>query len=210
MCKSLGGDFYDFIRLNESQIALVVGDIVGHGVQASLLMAQIMGWLRSDSSRHNRPTRIVEDLNLLLLDLGEKLNTSLLCSLIYGVLDIPSGLFIYVNAGHPTPILCDREKCTLAKMSSNTVLLGAEKFKAKEMCHTFQSGERVVFFTDGVIEALNEQEEEFTDGRLREIVHFNLDQGPEETADSVFGSVEKFRGTLPPRDDETVVVMDYL
>ena len=77
MCAGVGGDFYDFLRINDEQIALVIGDVVGHGVRASLIMAQIMGFLRSEPSRLPRPMQLVSSLNDMLIDLGDKIGSVL-------------------------------------------------------------------------------------------------------------------------------------
>src|ERR1035437_6194964 len=73
MCGTVGGDFHDFIRVNEDQVAIMVGDVVGHGVRASLLMAQIMGYFRSTAAdKLTRPTPVISALNAMLIDLGER------------------------------------------------------------------------------------------------------------------------------------------
>jgi len=70
MCGRVGGDFYDFIRINEDQVAVVIGDVVGHGVRASLLMAKIMGHLRGKPADRNRPGELIADLNDTLFGPG--------------------------------------------------------------------------------------------------------------------------------------------
>ena len=96
MSGRVGGDFYDFIRINPDQVAVVIGDVLGHGVRASLLMAQIMGRLRGNPAGGNRPRERIADLNDMLLALGERIGQTMLCSLFYAVIDLPAGSLFFV------------------------------------------------------------------------------------------------------------------
>ncbi|MHC4982238.1 MAG: PP2C family protein-serine/threonine phosphatase [Planctomycetota bacterium] len=208
MCRSVGGDFYDFIRINDEQFVLVIGDVLGHGVRASLLMAQIMGYLRSQVPQLRRPIQSITALNRMLLDLGDKIGSVMLCSMFYALIDAPTGICFYINSGHPRPVLYQRASDESEFMGSDGMLLGVEDFAPEELCHTFMPGDRVVMYTDGVTEASNERGERFGQGRLIEIISRHTQKGPDELADAVFGAVEEFRGGAERTDDETIVVVD--
>jgi phosphoserine phosphatase RsbU/P len=208
MCGSVGGDFYDFIRISDEQIALVIGDMVGHGVRASLLMANIMGWLRSESGKHSRPTGVVTALNRMLIDLGNRVGSPMPCSLFYIVIDQPTGLGLFVNAGHPRPFLCARDKCATFHLGERNMLLGVQEFEPVEGCNTFVQGQRLVLYTDGVLDAANAQGEHFGRERLGVVINRCHDQTPERLADAVFAEVERFRDGFRQIDDETIVVFD--
>ena len=75
MCGSVGGDFYDFIRANDDQIVIMIGDVVGHGIRAAMVMARLMGYLHSKPPSIVRPKTIVEDLNDMLIELGQRTET---------------------------------------------------------------------------------------------------------------------------------------
>jgi len=208
MCAGVGGDFHDFLRINDEQIALVIGDVIGHGVRASLIMAQIMGFLRSDRPRQSRPAQMIAALNTTLIDLGERIDSILSCSLLYGVIDAPTGAGFFVNAGHPGPFLCDRRKGDFHRLGRPDILLGVEEFRPTEACHTFRPGERLVMFTDGIVEAADPAGERFGDERLRDVVRECLPADPESCAEAVFRCVQEFRGDARQMDDETIVVVD--
>lgn len=210
MCHSVGGDFYDFIVLNDQQVAVTIGDVVGHGVRASLVMAQIMGFLRSRPADLSRPVRLVESLNEMLIALGDKLGALMPCSLFYMVLDLPSGVCFYVNAGHPKPILFNQESRQSRLVPGNTVLLGVEPFRPDEMCHTFVSGERLVMYTDGIVDCHDRDGVLFGHERLRDIVVETCHLEPSDLADHVFATVEQHRNSRCRCDDETIVVVDRL
>jgi len=210
MCGSVGGDFYDFIHLNRDQSAIVIGDVVGHGVRAALVMAHINGFLRSDTKDRSRPTRIVSALNDMLRQLGDLTNSVMSCSLLYMVFDAPSGMCILCNCGHPRPFLCNRDQCSALPLGTHDILLGVERFEATETCHTFLTGERLLLYTDGIVEAGDEHHNLFGDERLQQVICDHSESSPGECADAVMREVDIFRGGAPQGDDETIVVVDRI
>lgn len=211
MCGTVGGDFHDFLQINGDQTAIVVGDVVGHGVRSSLLMAQIMGFLRSsDAKKRSRPTTIVAQLNRMLIELGERTNTVLPCSLFYGVVDGPTGVFFFVNAGHPRPLLCGQAGCSVVELSSSNMLLGVQDFDVQEDCITFQTGQRLVLYTDGLTDAIGSRGQRFGEERLHKLIGDCRPVNASQCADSIFEHIAGFRGQVPQNDDETVVVLDRL
>ena len=208
MCGSVGGDFYDFIRLNADQFAIIIGDVVGHGIRASLVMAKIMGWMRSDPTGRSRPLHVMKSLNRMLIDLGDRTSAVMPCSMIYVVLDAPTGVAFLVNAGHPRPYLSDSGSSSTVLMGPSNMLLGVQEYEPEEACHTFVAGERLVLYTDGVIDAANDHGQRFGEKRLRQVLADHTAGDPDETADAVFEAVDRFRGDTPQSDDETIVVVD--
>jgi serine phosphatase RsbU (regulator of sigma subunit) len=208
MSGAVGGDFYTFLRLHRDQVAVLVGDVVGHGVHAALVMAQIMGYLRSRPGECARPQKAVSALNEMLLDLGRRTDTVIPCSLLYGVIDGPSGTSFFVNMGHPPPFLCKRDECRIMPLSAHNMILGVESFEPQETCHTFTPGERMVLYTDGLTDAADADGERFGTGRLHEAVNRYAGDDAQTCADGVFAAVAAFRGKALQSDDETIVVID--
>lgn len=207
MCGSVGGDFHEIVRLNDDQTAMVIGDVVGHGVTASLVMAIIMGFLRS-SALLAWPARLVRALNEVLLELGDRTGSVVPCSVVYGVIDAPSGVGFFVNAGHPVPFLCNGRSCAPLRLGRRNLLLGVQPYEPEEGCHTFTPGERLVLYTDGVADAMNLADERFDTPRLQHVLEAHLRAGPEACARAVFDAVEDFRNGARQTDDETVLVVD--
>jgi sigma-B regulation protein RsbU (phosphoserine phosphatase) len=210
MCGSVGGDFYDFIHINDDQVALIIGDVVGHGIRASLLMANIMGWLRSEPSKRNKPTDVIAMLNRQLIDLGNRTGTIMPCSVFYAVIDQPSGLGLFVNAGHPLPFLCTDNRCYNLHADSHNLLLGVEEFEPQEDCNVFTPGQRLVLYTDGITDTVNPHGERFGMERLGEIINKGQNLSPDELTQKVFDEVDRFRDGVPQIDDETIVVFDRI
>ncbi|HAU36689.1 MAG TPA: hypothetical protein DCX07_03100 [Phycisphaerales bacterium] len=208
MCGSVGGDFLDFIRINEDQTAVVIGDVIGHGVRASLLMAKIMGVLRSRPPALARPAEMVASLNEMLIDLGNRVGGVMPCTMFYAVLDLPTGVSFFVNAGHSSPFLVERPERSIQHLGFHDLLLGVEKYTPNEGCITFTPGQRLVLYTDGVCDAANPQNHRFGEKRLRELIAAGSDLSPQELATTVFATVDAFRRGAAQVDDETIVVID--
>lgn len=208
MCGTVGGDFYDFIRINDEQFAVVIGDVVGHGVRAALMMAQIMGFMRTEPQRRSRPVEAVTELNRMLIDLGDRTGSVVPCTLFYAVIDTPTGIGFFVNAGHPRPYLCNGTDCIPLYLANKNLVLGVEEFLPEEDCHTFVEGERLVLFTDGLIEATGPDRELFGEKRLFEVISQCAGCTPCRCAEAVFEAVAAFRGPAKQKDDETILIID--
>ena len=208
MCAAIGGDFYDFLRLDDDQVALVLGDVVGHGVRAALIMAQIMGFLRSQSATLSRPAETVAALNDMLVDLSRRVGAVLPCSLIYGVIDAHTGEAVFVNAGHMRPFVSDRQGSKSLQLGETNLLLGVEEYAPTEARHTFAPGERLVMFTDGVTEATDPSGEQFDSARLHDVIQQQRTADADSCAEAVFHAVDEFRQGGDRTDDETIVVVD--
>jgi CheY-like chemotaxis protein len=208
MCGSVGGDFYDFTRINAEQVSVCIGDVMGHDVRAALLMAQILGFLRFE--QRNRTIQIVSDLNRTLLALGDKVGTALTCSLFYMILDAPSGGAFFVSAGHPPAYLYDPQTGKTDRLASGEILLGIERFQAVEMCHTMGPGSRMVLYTDGILEASSAAGEPFGSQRLEEAIRRHAADGQDACADGIMAEVSEFRQGAAQVDDESVVIVDRL
>jgi len=208
MSEAVGGDFYDFRQFGQDQVAFVIGDVMGHGIGAALLMTLIVGLLRADRRDHRRPSQLVGSINEILVGLGEQLCNPVTCSLIYGVVDLPSGILLYVNAGHPEPIVCNRRDGQLRKLAPTTMLLGVQDGILPESCHQFRQEDRVVLFTDGIIEA-RQEEALFGRKRLAEMVQQYREAPGEELAERILQEANTFAASDHPLDDQTVVVIDF-
>lgn len=209
MSESVGGDFYHFRRLGQDQVAFAVGDAIGHGTAAALIMSIIMGLLRADRLDNRRPCRVVGGVNDLLLQLGNQTGYPITCSMIYGVVDLPSGLLLYVNAGHPHPIVSNRQTGKTQELGPTTTLLGVRPGIREESCHKFEQNDRLVLFTDGLTEVQDGCEQMFGERRLLELVKKTTTRPPEELLAAIFEQADAFCDHVPQNDDQTLVVIDF-
>ena len=209
MCDAVGGDFYYFNQLNEDQVSFAIGDVVGHGISAALVMSLIMGALRADQHNNSRPAQMVLSVNNMLVRLGERVNEHITCSMIYAVVDLPSRILFYVNAGHPEPIVANHLTRRISKLNPTTMLLGIQGGVRPESCHTFDLGDRLVLFTDGLTEAQNSREEPLGQQRFNEYINESLGANLNEFTDQLIERVGAFCGDAPGQDDQTLVVVDF-
>lgn len=164
--EHIGGDFYNFTYLGPDQIGLLVGDVIGHSTHSALVMAMLLGMLRANRRERLHPAKIVSEVNDLLVELGDNADEVILCTLFYAVLDIPSRVLFYIDAGHPPPLCCRADGIT--SLTSNALLLGAKEFQTEEQCHQFEANDRLVLYTDGVIETRDNRGELYSVEGLRE------------------------------------------
>lgn len=205
----VGGDFYDFIPLDESRIGLLIGDVSGKGVASALYMARLTSDFRLLAIRHRDPTALVAQVNDLLC---ERSCDGMFVTLCYTVLDVVEGSLVYVNAGHIPPVLWNardprREVCLLQERSgpSTGVLAGLTYELGRR---SLRPGDRVLLTTDGLTEAMNGHGECFGMSRLAQSVR---EAGPacREIRDAILRSAEAFVGQTPQSDDLALVIVGY-
>lgn len=208
MCNGMGGDIIFFEELGQDQIAFAIGDIAGHGVGAALVMSMTIGLMRSATALKRRPAQMVEAINELLLNLGRQVNMPITCSLMFGVVDLPTGILLYVNAGHPFPLITNPEDAFCQVLPGTTLLLGVQKGTRPEACHQFRQGDRLVLYTDGLSEAKNSQSLMLGSHHLEKMILAQAHQPTEALIERIFQYVDEYRSS-PPEDDETLVVIDF-
>jgi serine phosphatase RsbU (regulator of sigma subunit) len=176
--REVGGDFYDFLELEDGRLGLVVGDATGHGVPAALMMANTQSVLRAVVQRGgSEPGRILAEVNEVLL---AYIPPNMFVTCFYGVLDPESGRFRYANAGHNLPCCSRRhdEHAATTDLSARGMPLGLMPGMSYEENETLlASGEGVLFYTDGLIEAHNSQGEMFGTPRLRRLLSERFESG---------------------------------
>ena len=166
--KEVGGDFYDFYMLDETHLAITVADVSGKGIPAALFMVISKTVLKNFAiSTHNR-----EGLAEVVAAANEKLcannEATMFVTAFIGVLDLESGEFVYVNAGHNPPVIYHAEDnhCDFLDVKKNFVLGPMDGIPFIEQRTTFKPGDLIFLYTDGVTEALNVKNEEYLPDRL--------------------------------------------
>jgi phosphoserine phosphatase RsbU/P len=151
--RMVGGDFFDFIPLDENRLAIVVGDVTDKGMPAALFMALSYSFLRSEALRSSDPGETLRAVNKHLLDVNR---SSMFVTLLYGILDCAGRTFTYARAGHPYPILLDRDHKPLAIPSRNGQPVGLfERIMLDEQSITLPLGSTLLIYSDGLSESLD-------------------------------------------------------
>ena len=206
--KEVGGDFYDFFRLDDHRIGVVVADVSGKGVPAALFMVMASTLMRSAASRHvDAPGRVLSSVNNFL----DRNNAEqLFVTVFYAVLDERSGRFTYANGGHNPPILVDRRGARPLDTTGGVALAMFGGLGYADAHVDLEPGARVVLFSDGVTEAFNANDEDFGDARLLDTVTaLPGDQEPDRDVQDIVSAVEEFAGEAPQFDDITCVVLRF-
>jgi len=203
----VGGDFYDVLKLNEDQTAIVIGDVSGKGVPAALYMVRTVSDFRYLAPQTPRPAGLMQSLNNRL---ANKPSFGMFVTLLYVLIDHRSQSLTYSCAGHH-PLLMKTKAGTLPVHLESTggMPLGLMPDAPFEESQTaFSPGNSFILYTDGVTEARNSQGEEYGSEKLiRE--YSDCSGSAEETADCLVASVEEFSSGMPRHDDTTLVAVKY-
>ena len=201
--RYVGGDFYDLIPLKDGRFVFVLGDVSGKGVAAALLAAMAQGALQVQFASNLPLTEVISSLNKLLAHRSE---SNRFITLFCAVLD-REGHFTYINAGHNLPILA-RTTGETEMLTTKSVLLGAFDFiEYKPLQTRLNAGDVVVIYTDGVTEAVNADNEMFSDERLEALVKASVHLSAEQIKQRILDEVLSFTRGLPQGDDITLIVL---
>ncbi|MCA9310410.1 MAG: SpoIIE family protein phosphatase [Phycisphaerales bacterium] len=211
-CFELGGDLYDFLELGSS-VGFVVGDVVGKGVPAALLMASVRATLRAHAADMYHLDDIMTLVNMALT---RDTRDNEFATVFYGVLDPASLMLTYCNAGHEPPIILRRRTdtgaWTIESLLVSGLPLGIEAGAAydRQLCR-LRRGDILIAMTDGVMDALNFDDERFGRERVHESLLTFLAGNPDADAraiiDHVIWDMRRFRGLRAETDDATVVAI---
>ena len=202
-CSQVGGDFYDFIPLRDQRTVLVIADVAGKGVPGALLMASARAGLRAHLESVTEPHEVVRRLNL---NLCHDARSGQFVSLFCAVLDEERRILSYTNAGHNPPLVVRGGE--LLRLEEGGLVLGADDEETyEEGSLSLQPGDVVVFYTDGVTEALNAEDEIFGTVRLLEVVRGWAGTDAETIISRIRRSIREFTRATPQSDDITLVVL---
>lgn len=201
--RYVGGDFYDLIPIKDDRFVFALGDVSGKGVAAALLAAMAQGALQVQFASNQPLTEVISSLNkMLVLRSASNRFITLFCA----VLD-REGHFTYINAGHNLPILV-RTNSETEMLTTKSVLLGAFDFVEYKTRQTrLNSGDVVVMYTDGVTEAVNADNQMFSDERLETLVKESANLSAEQIKQCILDEVISFTRGLPQGDDITLIVL---
>ena len=162
--REVGGDWYDYIRLGDGQMALVLADVSGKGMGAALLMSSTRAVLRQIARWKKTPAEVLSTLNHVLV---HDLPTARFVTMVYGILDSQRRTFTYANAGHLQPVFCDGIDSRFLETELG-LPLGIMEGPYSEHEIEMPSGSRLLLYSDGVTEATNSTLEEYGQERLRD------------------------------------------
>ncbi len=208
----VGGDYYDFVRLDESRLGIIIGDVSGKGTQAAFYMTLTRGFVKALSKTIKSPSEFLIKLNELFY---ENVERGTFISMIYGVFDMKEKTLTFSRAGHNPVLARQSGKKRIELLNPVGLALGLEKgqiFKKtiEELKVDIRHGDAFIFYTDGFTEARNKYKIEFTEERLKEAISKNIDLPANEILQKTVDDVNTFIGKALQHDDMTMVVVKVI
>jgi len=204
----LGGDYYDFYKISEEVVDVVIADVSGHGAAASLLMPSLAVALRLRARELDGPAAIIKDLDGVFRQIT---NAATFVTMFYARFDQTNKTLEYANGGHNPPLLVRPKTGETLLLDAGGPILGIlPQAQFSNTVVTLDSGDILTLFTDGVTEQENEAGDEFSIDRLEEVVRSKETEPASALVTQISQAVSTFAGKNPQVDDLTVVVVKVL
>ena len=209
-CDETGGDYYDFIKLDESRhsnIAIVVGDVSGHGIPSALLMATARAFIRQRACLPDDPSQVISDVNRQIA--ADVEDSGQFMTLFYMIVDQNSRRIEWVRAGHDPVIFYDPQKDLFENLAGPGLALGidSEYNYVANRKEGLTEGQIIVLGTDGIWEAQNPEGEMFGKEAICGIIRENADAGAGAILDVIIDALDRFRDGCSLQDDVTLIVV---
>jgi serine phosphatase RsbU (regulator of sigma subunit)/pSer/pThr/pTyr-binding forkhead associated (FHA) protein len=208
-CRSIGGDFYDYVDLPQAALGFALGDVAGKGPPAALLSAMMQGMFAAQAASSDSPSQTIRRVNLALYRRGIE---SRFVTLMYGVLR-PDGGLTYCNAGHNPPLVISRADATgltVRRLECGGPIVGLfEGAMYEEETVTLRNGDWLIVFSDGVSEAMSSTGEEYEEERIVKCIEKNMGLEPRQLLQALFADVRDFTRGAAQSDDITAMVLRY-
>lgn len=204
-----GGDYYDFIQLDKNRVAVTIGDVSGKSIQAAFYMTFIKGILHSLCHEIDSPVEVLKKTNRLFYDNAPR---GTFISLVYGIMDIKKNTFHFARAGHNPVIKLNARNEDIREFCPRGIGIGLAKGDSfdnniveKEL--TVSEDDLLVLYTDGIVEALNEQHEFFGTQRLNDLLMKYKNRSAAQILQYISNDLHEFIGVSRQHDDMTMLIM---
>ena len=207
--KEVGGDFYDFFMVDDRHLAIVMADVSGKGVPAALFMVIGKTLIKDHTVPGRNLGEVFTEVNNILCESNDN---GMFITAFEGVLDLVTGEFRYVNAGHEKPFIYRKGKgYEEYKTRAGFVLAGMENIKYKEQVIQLEAGDRIFQYTDGITEATDSDKQLYGMDRLNSVLNLKCAEcSPEETLRLVKADIDAFVGGADQFDDITMLCLEYV
>lgn len=202
--RTIGGDFYDFIQLKDNRLGIVIADASGKGMPAALMIAQIQAMIRSEVNNNIPIAQMLKNINE---QISASTSPEKFVTLFYGELNPNTGEFIYSNAGHNYPVLVRADKQIEHLETGGTVIGAIPDLEYQSATVRLGPNDLLFFFTDGLSEAQDENDVEYGEERIKNMLCEQLHHDPENLIGTLIKDVRAFDPTRPPRDDTTIIAL---
>jgi serine phosphatase RsbU (regulator of sigma subunit) len=204
-CRSIGGDFYDYVDLPDGTLGFALGDVAGKGPPAALLSAMMQGMFAAQAASSDTPAKTISRVNLALYRRGIE---SRFVTLMYGSLGA-DGSLTYCNAGHNPPLIISPSGAVRRLECGGPIVGLFEAATFDQETVTVSPGDWLVLFSDGVSEAMSVTEDEYGESRIVDVVRANGNLAPQQLLQALFADVRQFTTGAAQSDDITAMVLRY-
>lgn len=205
--RDVAGDLYDFLMVDDEHLCFAIGDVSGKGIPASLFMAVTKTLLRSKIAIGIEPAAIMTAINT---ELCRENASTMFVTFFIGILDIRNGELQYCNAGHNSPLLKDRDDLVYLCQNKSQPSLGIlDEAKYSNTMIKLKKDDVFFLYTDGITEAINKDNSEFSETKLYEVVDQNKNANVQDIVCSVLSAVSEHANGAEQSDDITVFVLKY-
>jgi phosphoserine phosphatase RsbU/P len=200
----IGGDYYDYIKLDDNNLAIVIADVSGDGIPAALIMASFRAMLRNQLKVGSDPSEVMTVLNKQISEIVRKRD---FITAFYAKLNFKEHICTYTNCGHNPPLLLrSNGKIDLLEQGGAALnILEDAKFDFDSV--KLEPGDQIIFYTDGVTEIFSEDSKEYGFERLQKVILDSQNKSASEIISNIVESTKNFSGTKLYRDDFTLVVL---
>jgi sigma-B regulation protein RsbU (phosphoserine phosphatase) len=203
----IGGDYFDFLKLPSGEMGIAFGDVAGHGLTSGIVMAMAKSALLVQVEYDTSPRAVLDILNDIVIRTAPK---RMLMTFFFGVLDPVAQVLRFSSAGHLDPYVYRAATRRLESLSSWGFPLGVRRREPfREHSVEFGAGDRLVLYSDGLIEAIDDDGEPFGFERFEKTILASGEQSADDLKKSLLNAVKKFTRNRPPEDDQTLVVVAF-
>jgi serine phosphatase RsbU (regulator of sigma subunit) len=199
----IGGDYFDYIPIDENRIAIVIADVSGDGVPAALIMAAFRALLRYNAKLFATPAELMQLMNQHVSEFMRKRD---FISIFYGILDFKINSFSYSNCGHNPALHLSLQKIKLLEGGGPSLnLLKDAEFRTSEL--KLQKNDQILLYTDGVVEVFSKDKKQFGLVRLKETFNSSAEKYPKEIIEQIITATKNFSSSDVYNDDFTLLVI---
>lgn len=207
--SSVAGDFYDFVVSDAKGVGFFIADVTGHGLPAALIASMLKIALSTQMAHASDPARVMSGLNQTLCGMFQKY----FVTAVYIFVDMEKNALIYAGAGHPPFLLWRKSAESTSELMHNGLMLGVfpeETYSSVQV--SIESGDRIVLYTDGIVEALDASDEQYGLERLKHFLDCEKSLGANKFAEALMAELSEW-STGPAgkmrQDDITLVAIDF-
>lgn len=202
--KEVGGDFYDYFYVDDNNLAIIISDVSGKGIPASLFMMKAKELIRSKMLINSNLEDVCYNVNNLLLENNE---ANLFITAFIGIIDLENKELRFVNCGHEKPYIIGKEIKRI-ECQSNFILGGMNDFKYKEEKIKLNDNDKLFLFTDGLNESINNSNEEFGYDRILKSLEINKNEQIHNIIHNMKRDLDSFTENRLPFDDITILIIE--